>query len=299
MPPFSSALDLATRLRLGRGLAVLLGAGVLLAGICLGMGRLEGQVRHLPRYDHPLALEWQNLPDWLQLPDNRHILHALARRVDLRPTDRLLEPHLARRLGASLTDPDIGWIDRVDRVMVRPNGVVSIRCRFRRPAAWVRRHGSYYLVDARSIRLPGRYRPEDCAGSVLLTITGIKASPPRVGRLWQGKDLRAGLKLAGLIATHPFRRQVDHIIVANFGGRIDRNRPYIELATDRPGSRIWWGRSPDQNHGTEINAEQKLALLDRLYRQWHRIDLNRAYVDVRTHPDSVVLPAGFRAAAGQ
>lgn len=271
-----------------------LGVGLLCVGVCLGMGRLEARVHQLPRYEHSLALEWQDLPDWLQLPENRHILHSLTRRLNLQPTDHLLDTTLAQRLGEALANPDIGWIGSVERIMVRPDGVVSVQCRFRRPAAWVRRRESCYLVDASGIRLPGRYQPTDCTHSALMTITGVRRPPPAVGRIWEGADLRAGLAMATLISKHPFQRQVDHIIVANYGGRVDRDRPYIELATDRPGSRIWWGRPPNQEDGTEIKAPQKLALLDSLFRRWHRIDLNRAYVDVRTHPNSVVLPAAGR-----
>lgn len=271
-----------------------LGVVLLFVGVCLGMGRLESRVHRLPRYEQSPALEWQDLPDWLQLPENRHILHTLTRRIDLHPADHLLDAGLAPRLGAALADADIGWIDSVDRIMVRPDGVVSVRCRFRRPAAWVRRQDSCYLVDAGGIRLPGRYQPADCANSALMTIAGVRLRPPSVGGLWEGADLGAGLTMAGMISKHPFRRQVDLIIVANHDGRVDRDRPYIELATDRPGSRIWWGRPPNQEYGTEISAPQKLALLDSLYHRWQRIDLNRAYVDVRTHPNSVVLPAAGR-----
>jgi len=271
-------------------------AGVVLLciGVCLGMGRLESRVHQLPRYERPLALEWQDLPDWLQLPENRHILHTLSRGIQLRPTDQLLDAGLAERLGTALADAGTGWIDSVDRIRVRPDRVVSVRCRFRRPAAWVRRNNACYLVDAQSVRLPGRYQPADCANSALMTITGVRIPPPLVGQHWQGADLGAGLAMAEMISSHPFRRQVDLIIVANHGGRVDRDRPEIELATDRPGSRIWWGRPPDREDGTEISASQKLALLDSLYRRWRRIDLNRAYVDVRTHPNSVVLPAAGR-----
>lgn len=264
---------------------------MLIVGLCLGMSQLEDHVHRMPRYDGMLALEWDNLPDWLHLPENRHILETLTRRVNLKRSDRRLDPNLAERLGIALMDPSIGWVKSVNRVMVRPNGVVSIRCQFRRPAAWIRHDQFCYLVDLESVRLPGRYALEECMTSSLLMISGVEADPPVVGRTWPGSDLSSGLKLAALISERPFRNQVDWIMVENHDGRKERKRPHIELATDRPGSRVWWGRPPEEEYGIEISAQQKLTLMETLYRQWGRIDLNRAYVDVRTHPDSVVLPA--------
>lgn len=280
-----------SRRRLWRAALLTVSTAIAASGVGLGLTALERRVHALPRTRRVLALQWDRLPDWLKLPENQHILETLADRVRLGPNDRLLDRSLARRIGTALADPSVGWIKRVDRVTIQPNGVVRIRCRFRRPTAWVRRGSQCYLVDAESVRLPGRYAVSECSKSALLMISGVRLPPPEVGHLWPGADLSSGLKLAALISGRSFRDQIDRIIVANQDGRIDRNRPHIELATDRPGARIWWGRPPEEEYGTEITARQKLTLLEMLHRRWGRIDLNRAYVDIRTYPDSVSLPA--------
>lgn len=254
------------------------------------LGYLENHVHGMAKYDKfVLAIEWQDLPDFLRRPDNRHILDSIQSRIDLRPTDRILDAGLAARVGGSLAEPSIGWVRSVDRVTVRPDGTVAIKCTFREPAAYVQHGEACYLVDQDGFLLPGWYRPEDCTTSKLLLISGVKQTPPSVGHQWIGDDLQSGLRLAGLISGRAFRDQVDRIIVSNYSGRVDRKRPGIELATTRPGSRIWWGLAPNQENGTETTTEQKLALLDWLYREHGRIDLNRAYVDVRTHPTSVSI----------
>lgn len=291
--PFSEA-ESSFRRRLWTSAARTAALSLLVIGLFWGIAQLEGHVHAFPRYDRRLALDWQNLPHWLQRPENKHILQTLTRTADLRLDDHLLDEKLSERLGAALADPSVGWVKSVDRVVMRPNGRIAVDCRFRRPAAWVRLGEFCYLVDGDGIRLPGRYAPEQCGGGSLLFLTGVEAPPPGVGGPWPGADLTAGLKLASLVSQRPFSRQVQRIIVFNHDGREDRDRPHLELATDRPGSRIWWGRPPNEEYGTEINAGQKLALLDRLYQQWGRIDLNRAYVDVRTYPDSVALPSATR-----
>ncbi len=270
----------------GAKLAVLCG---IVAGLHWGLARLEAHVHRLPQYRKVLALQWEGLPELFQRPYNRHIIEGLTRKADLRSADRLLDEELARRIATNLSDTGIGWIKSVDRVTVRPDGMVSVRCQFREPVAFVRHQDWCYLVDRESALLPGKFRPEDCEATSLLCITGLRSGPPPVGHAWPGDDLRSGLRLAALIDQRPFREQIEYIVVSNHEGREDKTRPHIELATNHRGSRVWWGRTPYEEHGLETTAHQKLALLDWLYNEYGRIDLNRAYVDLRTHADSVSM----------
>lgn len=265
--------------------------------VIVGFGRMERHVHGLARYDRALMLKWEDLPPWLRLSDNRHILDALAREVNLRSTDRLLDRSLAERLGASLAGPGVGWVRAVERVRVEPSGEVSIKCRFRTPTAWVVHRGQGYLVDEEGVRLPGTYDLGDIRCGSLVVVEGVAAAPPAVGEPWLGVDLASALRLSGLIDGKPFRHQICSIIVTNHGGRGDRSRPHIELGTDLGESRIWWGRPPGEEFGTEITAAQKLTLLETMYRQWGRIDMNRAYVNIMTWPDRVAMPAVMQAPA--
>lgn len=272
-------------------------AGVIFGAVAFGLVRLNGYVHRMKSYDIALSLEWVDLPDWLRTPDNQHVLDSLVRAVGLKPTDRLLDPQLAARIGSSLSAPEIGWVRSVDRVRIEPSGVVAIKCQFRRPAAWVHYGKLCYLVDEQSIRLPGVYEVDDCRGNALLMIDGVAVGPPKVGQSWPGADLTSGLHLSALLGDKSFRQQISSINVSNYRGRRDRSRPHIELATDRKGSRIWWGRPPGEDFGTEITAAQKVLLLETIYRQWGRIDMNRSYVNVMTWPDRVAMPAVMQSSA--
>ena len=280
-----------TRSRVLRGGALLIVGCAAAVGIHAGFDRLEADVHSLATYDRPLKLEWERLPDWLQMPDNRHILEKLTEQVDLAASDRMLDPKLAERLGRALTAGGVGWVESVERITIHPDAVVAIRCQFRRPTAWVR-HGRFcYLVDGEGVRLPGRYHASECRDGVLFVIDGVEMTPPPIGDSWPGADLDAGLKLASLLTDEPFRHQITRILVDNHAGRLNRNRPHLELATDRDASRVWWGRPPDEEFGTEISASQKITLLETLYRQWGRVDMNRAYVNIMTWPDRITMPA--------
>lgn len=288
---FGVLRDQVVRRRLLRVFSISVVVSAACVAVCLGFDRLDGRVHRMARFDRGLTLRWENLPDWLRVGDNRRILEDLTQRVPLCRSDRLLDENLAERLGRALADPSVGWIKSVDRIFVRPSAVVSIQCQFRRPVAWVRAGLFCYLVDGEAVRLPGRYHAEECGGGPLLIIDGVAGNAPEVGQEWRGGDLAAGLKLAELLVNRPFRSQIAGVDVSNHDGRRDRNRPHIELTTDREGSRVWWGRPPGDEFGTEIHAAQKLALLETLYRQHGRIDMNRAYVNITTWPDRITMPA--------
>lgn len=269
---------------------------ILPAGLGWGLGRLESFVHALPRYDRPLLLKWVELPDWLRIPENRHVLDVLARQLGLQSTDRPLDPQLAQRLGEALADPNVGWIKAVEYVHVEPTGEVAVKCQFRQPSAWVRCGQYCYLVDNEGFRLPGAYDANDCIGGELLMIDGVAAPPPPIGAQWPGGDVAAGLQLSAQITSQPFRHQVSNVIVSNFSGRQDISRPHLELGTDK-NTRIWWGRPPDDPYSAEITAAQKLVLLNALFREKGRIDSGRSYVNIMTWPDRVAMPDERRATA--
>jgi len=282
-----------------RALAIVAGGALLAAGVCAGLSRLEAQVHNLSRYDIPLWLDFEkdSLPPWLRDPGNSYILGELRQKAGLQPTDGLLDRALAARIGQRLAAPRVGWIEKVERVTVNPDGRIAILCRYRTPKAWVQSGKHCYLVDGKSVRLPGTYDIDDCRNSVWMMISGVKSAaggPPQVGDVWGGDDLASSLRLVGMLDREPFRRQITRIFVQNYRGRRDLRRPHFELATDQPDSRIWWGRPPGEEQDTEINAEQKVALLASLYREYGRIDMNRAYVDIRNWPDRVAMPASSR-----
>jgi hypothetical protein len=263
---------------------------LLLGGVGWSLRRLESFVHAKDSYQRALTLEWIDLPDWLRMPENGHILDSLVARVNLRDCDRMLDEQLAFRLGTTLAAPEVGWVKSVDRVQVRPEGVVAIKCRFRQPRAWVKQGSCCYLVDEENVRLPGRYDAIDCQGSALMTIVGVRSKPPVVGQCWTAADLTDGARLVALLSTKPFRDEITSVNVSNHDGRVDRSRPHIELVTAAKGSRIWWGLPPEREHGKEITAAQKVTLLETLYRQWGRLSVNRPYIDIRTWPDRIAMP---------
>jgi hypothetical protein len=261
----------------------------LVAVVCVGLGRLRRHVYGLAEYRGPVRLELVDLPDWLERDEHRHIVESVIAAAGLSRGDAFLDGELVGRVGRQMARS--GWIRRIVGVEKCYGRVIRVRCEFRTPLAWAM-HGDYcYLIDGEGVRLPGRYSHVQVKGAGLVQLAGVHAGPPVAGAPWVGEDLRAGVELAALLEGCAFRGQVRGVLVHNYGGRENSREAHIELATDRPGSRIRWGRAPGCEVGIEPSAGEKIALLRGLYRRYQRIDMGRSYVDVRRSAHSVDVAA--------
>lgn len=259
--------------------------------VIVGMRVLERFVGTLPPYTRPLTLQWENLPDWLRAKANGHVLDELTEACGLTFDDHMLDAHLAERIGQRLSAPGLAWVRRVERIEVRSGGIVAVSASFRRPAAWVRRGDACYLIADDGVRLNGRYSRASVAGSAMIVLDGVRGPVPAVGSAWDDPDVRAGLRLVQACATRAFRDQIASIRMQRVVGRDSTATTQFELVTDRGQSTICWGRPPGHEDGCEISAEQKLALLESLYRQSGRIDMHCDHVNITTWPDRVALKA--------
>jgi len=276
---------LAWAVRLGKVVCAL----GLVVVICVGLGRLRRQVCGLAEYRGAVRLELVDLPDWLEREEHRHIVESVIAAAGLSAGDAYLDADLVGRVGRRMARS--GWIRRVVGVEKCYGCLIRARCEFRKPLAWVM-HGDYcYLIDGDGVRLPGRYSHGQVKGAGLVQIAGVDGGPPGAGERWVGEDLQAGVKLAVLLDGCAFRGQVRGVLVHNYGGRENSRESHIELATDRAGSRIRWGRAPGCEVGIEPSAREKIALLQGLYRRYRRIDMGRSYVDVRRSAHSVDVAA--------
>jgi len=265
-------------------LSLVMLAGVL-AGAAYGLPALEQYVSGLPEYQHELAVELVDQPAWLEA--NPHVAQAIADRCGMGPEARRLSGGLARRVARGMSL--IGWIKQVHEVSIGADDIVRIHCDYREPVAWVAYRSFYYLVDEEQVRLPGRYSHGEVGrDSGLMLVMGVSDPPPLEGQRWAGADVRAAIQMVELLRDKPYFDQLTGVLVDNYGGRIDRRDSHIELATDR-GARIRWGRAPGEEID-EPTAAQKLAHLQGIWREYDRVDMGRAWVDIQVWPDRVLVP---------
>ncbi len=257
----------------------------LVTGAAYGLPVLKAYVSALPEYRQELTLELVDPPAWLE--GNEHVAQYILDRCGVDKDARRLDNVLARRVVGQLNL--IGWVKQVHEVSIGADDVVRICCDYREPVAWVGRGGRYYLVDDERVRLPGRYSPAEVSrDSGLMLVKGVALPPPDEGQPWRGGDLAAAVEMIRLLRERPYYDQITGVIVDNYGGRRSRSAPHIELATDR-GGRIRWGRAPGEEID-EPTAAQKLAHLQGIWREFDRVDMGRAWIDIQVWPDQVLVP---------
>jgi len=187
-------------------------------------------------------------------------------------TDPMDTHGLQRAILTLAIDP---WIERVDRVQRLPGGRLWISAQFRQPVAVVEKPDGYRLVTEQGVRLPGLYVADQLAEVALPVIVGASSAVPHEGRVWQGKDMKAGLSLVRWLGQQPYWGQVRAIDVS---GRDSRGRIHLVLRTQHGSVR--WGLPPGTEKTIEPNAVTKAAWLADVYHQRGAIDAGGNRVDV-------------------
>ena len=195
------------------------------------------------------------------------------------------------------------WVAKVNQVRrvygQQPGDTLEVDCDFRAPIALVKWGENYWLIDNDAVVLPERFAAGDLERITLgrdgrtcfRVVEGVHMAPPdQAGKKWAGSDLTAGLELVKLFYGKLYLDEITAVDVTNFSGRVRRADPQITLNT-RYGTQIWWGRAPASNDYSfsEVKAARKLEILHAVVQQYHRIDANQAYVDVRY--DDFLVPS--------
>ncbi|MAE61098.1 MAG: hypothetical protein CMJ49_07055 [Planctomycetaceae bacterium] len=211
-------------------------------------------------------------PAWMTAPLAREIRQLVAASVDPDPLD-------AASLDATSTllasNP---WIAQVHRVRREYDGVITVDATFREPAAVIAWDGGFELIDGHGCRLPATYDESQLEALELPVISGVAARPPRPGVIWVGTDVQAGLKLALLMETTRYARQIQAVDVGNHDGRIDSAEPHLQLVTRH--AQVRWGRCPGDELYYEPDTATKLRHLERVNRSYGSIDAGGQIVDV-------------------
>jgi hypothetical protein len=175
----------------------------------------------------------------------------------------------------------------------RPGDTLEIDCEYRAPIALVHWKNDYWLVDGDGVKLPDPFTAAQVPSIIMgqdghlniRVIEGVSTAPLAAGQKWPGDDLAAGLDLAKLLYGLNYAEEIDKVDVSNFGGRVDPKESQIVLITKYP-SEIRWGRPVNgkdflKNFFVEIPTAQKLKVMQQIYAEYHRIDANQPWIDIR------------------
>lgn len=211
------------------------------------------------------------------------IRRSVAAAVDPNPFEQLSLQEVAAELDQH------AWIHNVDRVVRKPDGVISITAAYRMPGALIVTGDGYHLIDGAGVRLLdepyGEFEAMKLNLPILMNVR--RAAPRRAGERWRGNDVQAGLLLALLIEQQSWREQVKAIDVSNFDGRINPAEPHLALRTAK--GMVRWGRAPGFEGSFEPKAAKKLANLAGVRHRYNgAIDAGGLVVDLAPRDDAFI-----------
>lgn len=270
---------------------------VVLLGCCAGAVYFlrEHVEKDIVFPDRPAKVVLVNRPVWM----SDFLAEQISAAVRPAGTHSAFDHQLLKDVAAMLqSNPWVKKVNKIRRAYDRkPGDTIEIDCEYRAPIALVHWQNYYWLVDGASVKLPEQFTAQQLPRIVvglnrklnIRVIEGVRAAPVESGQKWVGDDLAAGLDLVRLLHGQPFAEEIVKVDVSNFGGRNSPKEAQLVLVT-RYDTEIRWGRPINsKDFFAEVSANQKLRYMQEVYEQFHRVDGNRPWIDIRF--DKITYPS--------
>lgn len=267
------------------GCFVMLGAGVLVGWNTAEHYLTNYVAEHRAAQAKSEQVALAHVPAWMSTGLQAELRQTVALPVGENPLDGDDLTTAAAHLQAN------AWVEAVREVRRLPGGRVVVDATYRQPMAVVEGRDGYHLVDGRGVRLPGLYLSHQLKELDLPLVTGVTDAPHRVGEVWPGDDLQAGIALGRLLRTQPYREQ---IVSVDVGSRDSLGRVRLVIRTET--GQVRWGLPPGEEKTIEPPMEAKLQRLAQVYRERGQIDAGGRMVDIYGADVFVHQPA-FRTTA--
>lgn len=225
--------------------------------VTAGTWKLTTRTLHLPRFQvSSEQMVIQNVPSWLQ-PYTKDIT---PQGLDVKMS--IFDQDLTRKASqAYLKNP---WVRKVVSVTKYYPNYIHAELVLRKPLAAIKQNDIYYICDNRGVRLPGEYNKETLPSSLLMVVSGVRATTPPVGQKWEGFNLLNTLPLI----TYLYQKDevLKYIPILELSLHYPKNmeNPQIVLLTQHE-TKIVWG-STLHSEVPQISADQRLNALARLIR---------------------------------
>ncbi len=245
--------------------------------------------------DNPPKVVLKNRPAWM----SDYLLTQIVASVKPAGTFSAFDRQLLVDTATILkTNPWIKQVNQVRRAYGhKPGDTLEIDCEYRAPIALVHWKDYYWLVDGEGVKLPEQFTAQQLPGIIfgadrhlnIRIVEGVTEPPVESGRKWIGEDLAAALDLVKILYGQSYAEEIVEVDVGNFGGRVDPKESQISLVT-KYDTQIRWGRPINaKDFFVEVPTAQKLAYLQEVYTQFHRVDGGRPWIDIRF--DRITYPS--------
>jgi hypothetical protein len=245
--------------------------------------------------DRPAKIVLVNRPAWM----SDFLAEQIIRAVRPAGIHSTFDHQVLVDVGTILrTNPWVKEVRQVRRAFdKKPGDTIEIDCEYRAPIALVHWKDYFWLVDGEAVKLPEQFTQDQLPRIVMgpnrklniRVIEGVQQAPVESGQKWAGADLEAGLDLVRLLHGQPYAEEIVKVDVSNFAGRNSQKDAQIVLVT-KYGTEIRWGRPINsRDFFVEVSANQKLKYMQQVYEQFHRVDGNFPWIDIRF--DKITYPS--------
>lgn len=280
-----------------RGFLHAAAAAMLIAVLAAGFWAMRNWVEKRVVFpNRPPQIVLKNRPPWMTDFLARQITAAVRPVGTHSAFDHQLLIDVASMLKAN---PWIRKVNQVRRAYDKgPADTIEIDCEYRAPIALVHWQDYYWLVDGEGVKLPEQYTARQIPLVMrgvnrkmeIRVIDGVQQPPVESGMKWPGDDLAAGLDLVKLLHGQAYADEIVRVNVANFGGRRNIKEAQLVLVT-RYDTEVRWGRPINsKDFFVEVSPAQKLTYLQEVFQQFHRVDGNHPWIDIRF--DRITYPSG-------
>jgi len=270
---------------------------LIVAAVGWGMKWIESHVQATTSSarNTPVRLQTASRPGWMPSELAYKIARSFAPKRSAKYNDEGLTDWVLQRAESNPWVKEVKSVKKARNAKGKP--FVRVDCEFRKPAAMVVWQRWFYFVDDEGVRLSDSQRDPQVprwtavipghggrgarranfieladvpANSklrrihyVIIELDGELDPPaPEAGQKWDTKALTAGLRLARLLKTRKYFRQVTYVDTRNFGGRRSLVAPHLSFSAGN--SNFKFGRFPHPD-GVDYNVSirQKMENLDR------------------------------------
>jgi hypothetical protein len=196
-------------------------------------------------------IEITPLPVWIRAD----LLGQVQRSAGLPDELSSLDIQLTSRLGEAFgANP---WVRKVREVRLIHPRTVRVGLTYREPVAVVQTAHSLHPIDRDAVLLPA----EDLTDpAIYVTISGVRSTPTSpAGTKWQDPVVQAAAITADTLAGYHLKLSISAIDVSEY--RPAATRPGAIMLLTEAGTRVKWGRPPDDDFPGEVSTQTKLTRL--------------------------------------
>ncbi len=266
--------------RIAIGAAIVIGGASAFVGTAMGVSELDERSAAVIASGDPVVEIVFPLNDagesWMPI-DEREWLNDAVKRAVIGTKALSVQP--LELVGQQIIKS--GWANGQPDVRWTADGRIVVTVDWRQPAAVVRVGPREIVIDWDAHVLRLEYPTGKSNQFYFVNASGSK---PKVGRVWQGDDLRDGLALYRLLFEYGLLGQVEGI---DLGEGAENGT--LSIRTNR-GAKIVWGGGPGHTRPGEQPTSIKADRLKALLEKTGRIDGNVELLDVRG--DDITLMRG-------